>query len=153
MTDLAAGTLPAVTSTVTGLSAGTFPAVITLHGSGGLREGWGEEPARLLAGRGFAVYLVHYFERSGTEWADDRTIREQFVPWMETLGDAITWAAQQPNVDAQRIALLGFSLGGYLSLSVASQDARVKAVVEYFGGLPQELEPRAAAMPARKALP
>lgn len=128
-------------------STGTFPAVIALHGSGGIREGWADNPARLLAGRGFAVFVPHYFERTGDNWADDRTIRQNFPSWMQTIADAITWAAQQPKVDAARLALLGFSLGGYLALSVASRDKRVKAVVEYFGGLPQELEQHASSLP------
>jgi carboxymethylenebutenolidase len=120
-------------------TTGPHPAVIALHGSGGIREGWSEQPASLLAGRGFAVFVVRYFERTGTSWADERTIRQHFEVWMKTVSDAITFAGQQPGVDPSRIALLGFSLGAYLALSVASIDARVKAVVDYFGGLPEEL--------------
>lgn len=120
-------------------SEGLHPAVIALHGSRGIREGWAEQPASLLAGRGFAVFVVHYFERTGTNWADDNTVRQNFLPWMKTISDAITFASQQPGVDGSRVALLGFSLGAYLALSVATRDPRVKAVVEYFGGLPEEL--------------
>ncbi len=128
-------------------SVGAFPAVIALHGSGGIREGWADNPARLLAARGFAVFVPHYFERTGDVWVDDRTIRQKFPVWMQTIADAITWTTQQPKVDAARVALLGFSLGGYLALSVASQDRRVSAVIEYFGGLPQQLEQHAGSLP------
>lgn len=38
-----------------------FPAVIGLHGSGGGHASMAE-PANLLAGKGFAVYVLHYFE-------------------------------------------------------------------------------------------
>ena len=120
------------------LGAGPFPAVVALHGSGGL-HGFAEEPARLLAARGFAVFVPHYFERTGTSWADERNIRKNFPLWMKTISDTVTYVGQQKHVDASRVALLGFSLGGYLSLSVATQDPRVRAVVEYFGGLPEEL--------------
>jgi carboxymethylenebutenolidase len=54
--------------------------------------------------------------------------------------DAISHIDQLPSVDAQRIGLLGFSLGAYLALSVASVDPRVKAVVEFFGGFPKEMK-------------
>jgi len=118
---------------------GPHPAVIALHGSGGIQEGWASEPASLLAGRGFVVFVLHYFERSSTVWADDKTIRENFEAWMKTITDAITWAAMYAGVDGSRVGLLGFSLGGYLALSVAAVDQRVSAVVEYFGGLPGEL--------------
>lgn len=120
-------------------SPGTHPAIIALHGSGGIRDGWAEQPASLLAGRGFAVLVLHYFERTGTNWADDPTIRENFVTWMKTVTDAITFAAARKGVDGNRIALLGFSLGAYLALAVATQDSRVKAVVDFFGGMPKEL--------------
>jgi carboxymethylenebutenolidase len=118
---------------------GSYPAVIALHGSGGIREGWSEQPSRLLAGQGYSVFLVHYFERTGTVGADRETTHRHFPDWMRTIGDAITFAGRSPAVDANRIGLLGFSLGAYLALSVASVDPRVKAVVEFFGGMPEEL--------------
>jgi dienelactone hydrolase len=120
-------------------NGGPHPAVIALHGSGGIREGWAAEPASLLASRGFSVFVLHYFDRTATQWADETAIRESFETWMKTISDAITWAGSHTSVDASRVALLGFSLGGYLALSVAAVDPRVKAVVEYFGGLPEEL--------------
>ena len=58
---------------------------------------------------------------------------------MRAVGDAITFASQHASVDANRIGLLGFSLGSYLALSVASVEPRVKVVVEFFGGMPEEL--------------
>lgn len=123
------------------------PAVIVLHGSGGIRDGWAEQPASLLASRGFAVFVVHYFERTGTFWADEATIRKHFRTWMKSISDAITWATSRPQVASGCVGLLGFSLGGYLALSVATEDPRVKAVVEYFGGLPEELSNGARNLP------
>jgi carboxymethylenebutenolidase len=125
----------------------SHPAVVALHGSGGLREGWAETPASFLAGRGFAVFVLHYFDRTGTHWADAQASRDNFETWMKTISDAITYAGRQPGVNENQIALLGFSLGAYLALSVAAVDPRVKAVVDYFGGLPQELTGRAKQLP------
>jgi len=113
--------------------------VLALHGSSGLREGWAEQPARLMAARGYCVFVVHYFERTGTIWADHASTRRHFSSWMGTIGDAIRFAARHSLVNADRIGLLGFSLGAYLALAVASVEPRVKAVVEFFGGMPQEL--------------
>jgi dienelactone hydrolase len=118
---------------------GPHPVLIALHGSGGMEEGWANEPASLLAARGFVVCVLHYFERTGTVWANDATMRANFEAWMKTICDAISWAGAREDVDAERVGVLGFSLGAYLALSVAAVDARVKAVVEYFGGLPEEL--------------
>jgi carboxymethylenebutenolidase len=116
-----------------------LPAVIGLHGSGG-GHGTMADPASLLAEQGFAVYVLHYFDRTGTEWADKPTIFRHFPVWMKTLWDAVSFVEKRAEVDPSRIALLGFSLGAYLSLSNAAIDSRVRAVVEFFGGLPKEMK-------------
>jgi carboxymethylenebutenolidase len=56
------------------------------------------------------------------------------------LWDAVTFVALQPQVDPQRIGLLGFSLGAYLALSASAIDSRIHAVVEFFGGMPKEMK-------------
>lgn len=117
-----------------------YPAVIGLHGSAG---GYAtmSDPAAMLAARGFAVYVLHYFDRTGTTGvADKQTAIRHFPVWGKTLWDAISHVARQPQVDEERIGLLGFSLGAYLALSVASVDTRVKAVVDFFGGFPKEMK-------------
>jgi carboxymethylenebutenolidase len=94
-----------------------------------------------LADQGFAVYVPHYFERTGTTSAGDKAvIVRHFFAWAKTVWDAVSWVQQQPQVDPERIGLLGFSLGAYLALSVAAVDPRIQAVVEYFGGFPKELK-------------
>ena len=98
-----------------------------------------ERYASVLAAHGFAVYVLHYFDRTGTESADKPTIMRNFPLWMKTLWDAISFVEAQPQVDRKRIALLGFSLGAYLSLANSAIDPRVKAVVEFFGGMPREM--------------
>ncbi|HEY1401469.1 MAG TPA: dienelactone hydrolase family protein [Terriglobales bacterium] len=120
-------------------SNGKLPAVLALYGSGGGVAGM-SEPATMLAEQGFAVFVLHYFDRTGTEFADKQTIFRHFPVWMKALWDAISFVEKQPQVDSNRIALLGFSLGAYLSLSNAAIDGRVKAVVEFFGGLPKEMK-------------
>jgi len=117
-----------------------FPAVIGLHGSRGGHVTM-SEPATLLAGQGFAVYVLHYFDRTGTTEIDGlQTIFVHFPAWMKTLWDAVSFVSWRPQVDPERIGLVGFSLGAYLSVSAAAIDSRVKAVVEFFGGLPKEMK-------------
>lgn len=117
---------------------GKVPAIIALHGAGGGVSGM-ERYAGMLAAEGFAVYLLHYFDRSGITSTDMLTIMRSFLPWMKTLWDAISFVKTQPRVDGERIALLGFSLGAYLSLANSAIDPRIKAVVEFFGGMPKEM--------------
>lgn len=117
-----------------------IPAIIGLHGSGGGSERM-SEPASLLSAQGFAVYVLHYFDRTGTTTAVDKaTILRHFFVWAKTVWDAVSFVSTQNHVDADRIGVLGFSLGAYLALSVAAMDSRIRAVVEYFGGLPKELK-------------
>ena len=117
-----------------------FPAVIGLYGSGGGHASMAE-PASLLAGRGFTVYVLHYFDRTATTEIDGlQTIFRHFPIWMKTLWDAVSFVARQPQVDPGRIGLLGFSLGAYLALSDAAIDSRIQAVVEFFGGMPKEMK-------------
>jgi carboxymethylenebutenolidase len=115
-----------------------LPAVIALHGAGGGVSGM-ERYAALLAAQGFAVYILRYFDRTGIASADKPTIMRNFPLWMKTLWDAISFVETQPQVDTSRIALLGFSLGAYLSLANSAIDPRVKVVVEFFGGMPKEM--------------
>jgi carboxymethylenebutenolidase len=117
-----------------------FPAVIGLHGSGGGHASMAA-PASLLAEQGFAVYVLHYFDRTGTTEIDGlQTIFRHFPVWMKTLWDAVSFVSGQPQVDPERIGLLGFSLGAYLALSASAIDSRIQAVVEFFGGMPKEMK-------------
>ena len=120
-------------------SARPLPTVIALHGAGGDVQGM-HKYASLLAEQGFAVYVLHYFDRTETQSADKPTILRNFPIWMKTLWDAVSFVEKQPAVDRERIALLGFSLGAYLALANSTIDGRVRAVVEFFGGLPREMK-------------
>lgn len=112
------------------------PAVIVLHGAGGI---WLDgrvvrEFARRLAGHGYTAFVVHYFERTGTWFANDEKIFANFQEWRATISDAITFAAQQPEAASEKVGLFGYSLGAFLSLAQAARDTRVGAVVEVAGG-------------------
>jgi carboxymethylenebutenolidase len=121
-------------------TAQRFPMIVGLHGSGGGHASMAR-PATLLAEQGFAVYVPHYFERTGTKGvADKQTAIRHFPLWGKTVWDSITHLQHQPQVDPQNVALVGFSLGAYLALSVAAVDQRVKAVVDFFGGFPKEMK-------------
>ena len=119
--------------------AGPFAAIVLLHGSGGNIGFWAERFAAPLRQFGIALYAPHYFDRTGTKRADAATILDghHFPLWTETVGDAISWVAARPGVDAGRIALLGISLGAFLAVVRAHFDPRIGAVLEISGGLPR----------------
>jgi carboxymethylenebutenolidase len=128
---------------------GLHPAILVLHGAGGVMAGnaYVHQLATAFASAGYATFLVHYFDRTGSTWASDDAIRANFETWLDTIGDAVAFIASQPGIDRARIATLGFSLGGYLAVAHAARDARVQAVVEIAGGIDPGYATRAERMP------
>ncbi|WP_395748365.1 alpha/beta hydrolase family protein [Prosthecobacter sp.] len=123
-------------------SPGRHPAVAVLYGSGGLINGKGDMVAfaRLLAQRGMAAYLIHYFDRTGTLIAGDKSIAADSKIWQATVKDGIDFISQQPEVNPRAIGLYGYSLGAFLSVGAATTDARIVAAAELSGGLFQGLK-------------
>lgn len=115
---------------------GKHPIVCALHGSGGLYNQSHLQFAQFMANQGFFVCVPHYFEATGTSWADEATIWREFPAWMKTISDALDHVSSHESADSERIGLVGFSLGAYLALSLGSQEPRIKAIVDFFGGMP-----------------
>jgi carboxymethylenebutenolidase len=114
------------------------PAILMLHGADGLSYNTQyREAARDVAAAGYQVHLVHYLDRTGEKRASFSTLFQNFMPWTTTVQDALTFAANHPGADPSRVGIVGISLGAALGLAVASTDPRVKALVNYFGPLPQ----------------
>ena len=110
-------------------SGGNWPIVILLHGSHPKRtDAYYDVMAIDLAMHGYLVIFPHYFERG-------RKGRGARSDWMRTIGDAMDYAQNMPNVDKARIALVGYSLGSFLALGYAPTDNRVSCVVAFYGGL------------------
>jgi dienelactone hydrolase len=118
-------------------SAGKTPKAVVLifPGSGGIEEpgGFFRDLAKTIAKSGTTAVVVHYMDRSGLKWANNPQMSAHFQEWIETIHDAVSFAAKQPGVDAKRISLLGHSLGSQLSLHEAASDPRVCSVVDMAG--------------------
>jgi carboxymethylenebutenolidase len=133
--------------------AGKHPAVILLHSSEGMpcRDAATYRfAARVLAQKGYVALLVHYFDSTDTKRIDREDIDAKlFREWMGAVRGAVQHAAGLPEVDSERIGLVGFSLGACLALAVAGEDGgpRVAAVVDLFGCLPDGLSGNAAGLP------
>jgi carboxymethylenebutenolidase len=119
-------------------SSGRHPVVIVLHGSGGFAHVPFDQFAQMLADRGFAVFVPHYFDATGTNWASPQEIHDHHRRWLSVISEAIDFACGQEFADSRSIGIVGFSLGAYLGLGLAATQLRIRAVVDYFGGLPEE---------------
>lgn len=124
------------------------PAVLLLHGADGLTFGEGYRlAARVLASNGYHVAFLHYLDRTGDRRVVYSRLRQDYPAWMATVRDAVTWLAGQPGVDPARLGLVGVSLGAALAFETAATDERVKALVDYFGPLPEGFAGRAKRLP------
>lgn len=100
---------------------GKHAAVLVLGGSEGGMPG---RRAAWLASHGYAALALCYFKCEGRP---DTLLR---IP-LEYFGKALGWLAQRPEVDAQRMAVMGTSRGGELALQLGAMYPIVKAVVAY----------------------
>lgn len=116
--------------------SGKHPAVLVLHGAGGTLLDGPEmrRVARQLAEAGNTVYLVHYFNRTGTIVALDAGMQKNFPAWLATVRDCIKFA-QRDSSNPSPVGIYGYSLGGFLALAAASDNPFVGAVVEHAGGI------------------
>lgn len=112
------------------------PAILVLHGAGGTLLDGPEvrRVARQLAEAGHTVYLVHYFNRTGTIFGLEAGMQKNFPVWLETVRDSIKFA-RHDNADKSPVGIYGYSLGGFLALAAASDNPSVGAVVEHAGGI------------------
>jgi dienelactone hydrolase len=95
-------------------NAGPLPAVVLMHGCNGsfkqLDERWGKR----IAGWGYLTLTV---DRFGPRGIDNACAGGPPVDMAFDAYRALNYLAQQPFVDSARVVLLGFSQGGWLTLT------------------------------------
>ena len=102
--------------------AGKHPGVLLLGGSeGGLGPGT-TRMGKALAANGFDVLHVAYFG------APDQPAKLVDVP-LETFDQGLAWLRTRPEVDGERIGIVGGSKGAEAALLYASRTPLIKAVV------------------------
>lgn len=115
--------------------AGPFPAVVLVHGTGpndrdetvGALKPF-KDLAEGLASRGIVVLRYEkrtklYLARLSTKpyTADDETV--------DDATSAIELLRAQPEVNKQRVFVLGHSLGGYMAARIAEQDGKLAGII------------------------
>lgn len=94
---------------------GRLPVVVLAHGSGGRGPGQ-DQWAEYLRELGYATFIIDYFGPRGIRWDSDF----QPTPLTDAI-DALRLLQTHPRVDAQRIAIVGFSRGAHLAYEAANR--------------------------------
>ncbi len=117
--------------------AGPFPVVISIHGGpeGQYRPSFSSTYQSWVAELGVAVIApnVRGSAGYGREYVklDNGFLREDSV---KDIGALLDWVAEQPDLDASRVAVYGGSYGGYMVLaSLVQYSERLKAGVDIVG--------------------
>lgn len=109
----------------------TRPGIVLCHGFTAIKEVLLPEIARRLAKLGYVALTFDYrfLGESGGE------PRRQIIPMLqiEDIRNAVTFLQHQPEVNLERLGLLGVSLGGANVSYAAGVEERVKATVSVCG--------------------
>jgi dienelactone hydrolase len=127
---------------------GPHPAVLVMHNAYGLgqhmteiagrlaRQGYVAIATDMYGGAAYSEDNAEVMKLVGPLWQQPELLRARLRAWHE-------WAAARPEVDADRMAAIGYCFGGQCVLELARSGADLKLVVSYHGLLQ-------TASPARK---
>lgn len=130
---------------------GPFPLVLVLHGRGHSKERMLNTMKREFAQRGVAALALD------AAFHGDRAPKEAKTPDPELLFTAtiqdyrqvLHWALERPELDPNRVGVLGFSMGAMMGTILTGLDLRIQAATLCVGGeletLPELARPAAYA--------
>jgi len=127
--------------------AGPFPAVVLAHTCGGLQAHITDRAKDLLAAGFVVLVLDAYGPRNHTAYCQPRGVLAPRV--YKDAFDALAHLSQMKEVDADRISLVGLSLGSFVASSAASpvlarlvgSDQRFRATVGWYGSCTLDVSP------------
>lgn len=123
------------------------PAVMVVHDWSGRNE-FACEKAQVLANLGYIGFAVDMYghARIGATVEEKKAFMEPLVTHRdrlrERIGAAFNALASRPEVDKNRIAVIGFCFGGLCALDLARSGADIKGAVSFHGllGKPEHLK-------------
>lgn len=108
--------------------------LVLLHGARGLTADAGtfDPHAIQLASRGYHVLVPNYYQAEPGR--ERRTARDMRL-WRGAAADGAAFLGARPRMNHERVALWGYSLGGFLAGETAMEADGVAAAVSLAGGL------------------
>jgi dipeptidyl aminopeptidase/acylaminoacyl peptidase len=124
--------IPGYLTLPVGSDGKNLPAIVMPHGGPSARDEWGFDwLAQYFAQKGYAVLQPNF--RGSTGYGDDWYQNNGFQSWRVAIGDvndAGRWLAKQGIADPNKLAIVGWSYGGYAALQSAVLDPDLfKAVI------------------------
>jgi dipeptidyl aminopeptidase/acylaminoacyl peptidase len=109
-----------------------LPAIVMPHGGPAARDEWGFDwLAQFFAQRGFVVLQPNF--RGSAGYGDQWFVQNGFQSWKISIGDICDggrWLVKQGIADSSKLAIFGWSYGGYAALQSNVMDPNLfKAVV------------------------
>lgn len=123
---------------------GPHPAVVVIHEAYGLNENI-KEITRRFADTGYAALAVDLFADRNRTICMARYMTGMLLgaverPGIPDLRAALTYLAEMPEVDSQRIGAIGFCMGGGFAIAWACTDHRLKAIAPFYGANPRPID-------------
>jgi len=129
-------------------SAGRVPALVVVNGHGGDKYSWYSFYTGILYARAGAVVLTYdpigegerNDEHKSATREHDRVVDQAGYPqhlsglMITDVMQAVLYLRQRPDVDPERIAILGYSMGSFVSAITGAVDTRIHAVILSGGG-------------------
>jgi dipeptidyl aminopeptidase/acylaminoacyl peptidase len=124
--------IPAYLTLPVGSDGKNLPAIVMPHGGPGARDEWGFDwLSQYFAARGFAVIQPNF--RGSTGYGDAWYQKNGFQSWRTAIGDvddAGRWLIKSGIADPKKLAIVGWSYGGYAALQSSVLDPDLfKAIV------------------------
>jgi dipeptidyl aminopeptidase/acylaminoacyl peptidase len=124
--------IPAYLTLPAGSDGRNLPAIVMPHGGPGARDEWGFDwLSQYFAARGYAVIQPNF--RGSTGYGDAWYQKNGFQSWRTSIGDvndAGRWLVKSGIADPRKLAIVGWSYGGYAALQSSMLDPDLfKAIV------------------------
>lgn len=119
---------------------GKLPAVIVIHEWWGLND-WVKDQARNFASQGYVALAVDLYRGQVASTPDEAHILMRGLPDDRGLRDleaAFAYLASRPDINASKIAAIGWCMGGGWSIKLAVDQPKLAAVVVNYGSLPTD---------------
>lgn len=117
----------------------SFPLVVMAHGHGGTRNEAGgyTSVAEGLAARGIASIRMDF---PGCGDSTESFAKNNLSNMIADIQASRDFAVMQPGIDADRVGLLGFSMGGRMVLLLSAMDTSYKAIATWAPAGANELD-------------